>query len=310
MKKLFPLLLALVLIFSLAACAQKVPAASASAPAASSAAPASASAAAPASASAADSAKPATQKVLKVGMECAYAPYNWTQSDNSNGAVPIADSKDFANGYDVMIAKSLCDKLGYKLEIHKIDWDGLPMAVQAGTIDCAIDGISITAERQQTMDFSAPYYYANLVCLVLNNSKYASATGLSGLSGASATSQISTVWYDKFVPQIPNVNKLPAMDATGAMFAALQSKKCDVLVVDKPTALGAVAVNKDMKMLDFTANTADNFKFSDEDVNEGIECKKGNTELVNALNSILKNMTKDDFAKIMDDAIKVQPLSQ
>jgi putative lysine transport system substrate-binding protein len=77
-------------------------------------------------------------------MECGYAPYNWAQSDDSNGAVPIKGSNDYAYGYDVMIAKFLADKLGYELEIHKIDWDSLPVAVQAGTIDCVIAGQSIT----------------------------------------------------------------------------------------------------------------------------------------------------------------------
>ena len=66
--------------------------------------------------------------VLRVGMECAYAPYNWAQSDDSNGAIPIKDSNDYAYGYDVMIAKYLADKMGYEVEIYKIDWDSLPMA--------------------------------------------------------------------------------------------------------------------------------------------------------------------------------------
>ena len=48
--------------------------------------------------------------VLTVGMECAYAPYNWTQTDDSNGAVPIANMPgSYANGYDVMIAKRICE---------------------------------------------------------------------------------------------------------------------------------------------------------------------------------------------------------
>ena len=45
---------------------------------------------------------------LKVGLECAYPPFNWTQIDNSNGAVPISGTKEFAGGYDVEIAKKNC----------------------------------------------------------------------------------------------------------------------------------------------------------------------------------------------------------
>ena len=50
--------------------------------------------------------------VFTVSMECAYAPYNWTQTDDANGAVPIKDSNEYANGYDIMIAKKICEANG------------------------------------------------------------------------------------------------------------------------------------------------------------------------------------------------------
>ena len=64
-----------------------------------------------------------TQKedMLRVAMECAYAPYNWTQGDNSNGAVAISGTEDYAYGYDVMMAKKIADHLGKELEIVKLD---------------------------------------------------------------------------------------------------------------------------------------------------------------------------------------------
>ena len=55
---------------------------------------------------------------LTVGMECQYAPYNWTQLDDSNGAVPIANNPgSYANGYDVMMAKRICEAYGWELEV-------------------------------------------------------------------------------------------------------------------------------------------------------------------------------------------------
>ena len=64
--------------------------------------------------------------VLTVAMECAYAPYNWTQTDDSNGAVPISNVPgSYANGYDVMIAKKICEANGWELEIVQSDWDSL-----------------------------------------------------------------------------------------------------------------------------------------------------------------------------------------
>ena len=106
------------------------------------------------------------KKTLKVAMECGYAPYNWTQPDDSNGAVQISGSSDYAYGYDVMMAKKIADELGYDLEIVKLDWDSLVPAVQSGTVDCAIAGQSITSERLEMVDFTEPYMKATKVVIV------------------------------------------------------------------------------------------------------------------------------------------------
>ena len=311
MKRLLPLLLVLVLAVSLTACAQ-TPSPAASSPSASSAAPASPSAA-PETPSAAPSASTApsasARTVLKVGMECAYAPYNWTQPDDSNGAVPIYQSNDYAYGYDIMMAKLICEKYGWTLEVHKLAWDSIPLAVQSGEIDCGICGQSITSKRLEAMDFSTPYYYASIVVLTKADSKFAAATGLSGLAGATCTSQINTVWYDVCLPQIKDAKIQPAMDDTSAMLVSLKSGNCDLVVTDAPTAMAAAMVNPDLKMLDFTGKD-DNFKVSDEEINIGVSIKKGNKELVDAVNSVLATMTRADFDKMMQEAIKLQPLAQ
>lgn len=251
----------------------------------------------------------AKRPVLRVGMECIYAPYNWSQPDDSNGALPIKDSSDYAYGYDVMMAKKLADKMGYDVEIHKIDWDSLPMALTSGKVDCVIAGQSITAERLQTVDFTTPYYYASIVGLTMKDSKYADAEGLADLAGATCTSQLNTIWYNVCLPQIKDANILPAMESAPAMLVALFSGKCDLVVTDKPTALAACVAYPDMLMLDFSASN-DDFKVSDEEINIGISVKKGNTELLNALNDALSPLTKEDFTKMMDEAIAVQPLSK
>lgn len=247
-------------------------------------------------------------KTLKVAMECGYAPYNWTQPDDSNGAVPISDSSDYAYGYDVMMAKKIADELGYELEIVKLDWDSLIPAVQSGTIDCVIAGQSITSERLEMVDFTEPYYYASIVTLVKKDGKYAEAKGLSELAGATCTSQLGTIWYDKCLPQIKDANVLPAQESAPAMLVALNSGKCDLVVTDLPTAQAAMVAYPDFKTLDYT-DTDDNFEVSDEDVNIGVSVRKGNKELVDQINSVLSKMTADDYNKMMDEAISVQPLS-
>ena len=249
------------------------------------------------------------KKTLRVAMECSYAPYNWTQPDDSNGAVPIADSSDYADGYDVMMAKKIADELGYDLEIVKLDWESPIPAVQSGTVDCVIAGQSITSERLEMVDFTEPYYYATIVALVKKDNKYANAKGLSELDGATCTSQIATIWYDKCLPQIPNADVLPAQESAPAMEVALNSGKVDVVVTDMPTAQAALVAYPDFKLLDF-AGTGDDFEVSDEDINIGVSVQKGNKDLVDAINSVLKKMTADDYNEMMNEAISVQPLSE
>lgn len=111
--------------------------------------------------------------VLTIAMECAYAPYNWTQTDDSNGAVPIKDTNDFANGYDVMIAKRICEANGWELEVVRSDWDSLVPSVQTGVIDAVIAGQSMTKERSEQVDFAGPYYYATFAILVKDSSPLA-----------------------------------------------------------------------------------------------------------------------------------------
>ena len=247
--------------------------------------------------------------VLTVAMECAYAPYNWTQADDSNGAVPIKDSNNYANGYDVIIAKKLAEELGVELEIVKSDWDSLIPAVQSGTVDCVIAGQSITADRMQQVDFTEPYFYATIVTLTKSDSQYASAASVADLSGATATSQMNTIWYNNCLPQIPDANILPAQPDAPAMLVALNSGTCDIVVTDKPTGLAACVAYPDFTMLDFTG-TEGEFEVSDEDINIGISLKKGNTERKEKLDSVLSTMTEEDFTELMDQAISVQPLSK
>lgn len=251
----------------------------------------------------------ASDNILSVAMECGYAPYNWTQPTDANGAVPIADSNDFANGYDVMMAKYIAEELGMDLEIVKLDWDSLVPAVQSGTVDCVIAGQSITSARLQMVDFSDPYYYASIVCLVKSDSPYVNAKGVADLAGATCTSQMNTVWYDVCLPQIPDANILPAQDSAPAMLVALNADRVDLICTDMPTATAATVAYPDMVLLDFSGSD-DDFQVSQEEINIGISIRKGNTELKDKINAALSKLTVDDYNAMMNEAISVQPLAQ
>ena len=249
-----------------------------------------------------------SSNTLKVAMECGYAPYNWTQTTDANGAVRSSGSTEYAYGYDVMMAKLIAEKLGKNLEIVKLDWDSLVPAVQSGTVDCVIAGQSITSDRLQMVDFTTPYYYASIVCLVNEGSKYESAQGTSDLKGAVCTSQQNTVWYDVCLPQIENANILPAQESAPAMLVALSAGRVDLICTDMPTAQAALVAYPSFRLLDFT-NTDDNFVVSQEEINIGISVSKNNPELTAAINEVLATLTVEDFNAMMDEAISVQPLS-
>ena len=156
LKNTLALSLAAVMAAGLTACGSSADTASAASPAADSTAAESTEAAADTTAAPDGDGDPTT---LTVAMECAYAPYNWTQNDDANGAVEIRGSSDYAYGYDVMMAKKIGEALGQKVQIVKLDWDSLIPAVMSGDVDCVIAGQSITAERAAQVDFSDPYYY-------------------------------------------------------------------------------------------------------------------------------------------------------
>lgn len=301
MKKLLSIIMVLTMTLSLAACGG-------------SAAPAATEAPAVAPAAGSDVPAGLEDGVLTIAMECAYAPYNWTQTDDSNGAVPIANVPgSYANGYDVMIGKKIAEANGWQLEVIQSDWDSLVPGVQSGTFDAVIAGQSMTAERAEQVDFAGPYFYATIVCVTKADGKFANAASVADLAGGSCTAQIATIWYDQCLPQIKDAAIQTAAETAPAMLMALETDTVDFICTDMPTAQGAVAAYPDMKILDFSGTDGD-FQFSDEvraeNVNIGVSVTKGNTLLKDKIDAVLSTMTPDDMNALMEQAIAVQPLSE
>ena len=294
MRKITCLVLAMLLTLSLAACGGKTETTATTA--------------------AASSSTGVEDGVLTIAMECAYAPYNWTQGDDSNGAVPISNVPgSYANGYDVMIGKKIAEANGWQLEVIQSDWDSLVPGVQTGIFDAVIAGQSMTAERSEQVDFAGPYFYATIVCVTKKDSPFATAKSISDLAGGKCTAQIATIWYDQCLPQIEGANVQTAAETAPAMLMALETGSVDFICTDMPTAQGAVAAYPDMTILDFSGTDGD-FQFSDqvraENVNIGVSVKKGNTELKDKIDAVLSTMTQDDMNALMQQAIAVQPLSE
>ncbi len=242
---------------------------------------------------------------LRVGMECDYAPFNWTQTNKTKDAIPL-EGGGYADGYDVRIAQIIADGLGMELEVVKIEWGGLTMALEAGQIDAIIAGMSPTAERALTIDFSDPYYESELVIVVRKDSVYANAASLSDFSGAKITGQLSTFHYS-VIDQIPGVVKLNAMETFPAMIVALTAGGIDGYVSERPGALSAVAANSNLTFVEFDEGKG--FEASPEDVAISVGLKKG-SDLREKINQILQDVTKKDRQELMDWAIENQPLSE
>lgn len=243
------------------------------------------------------------KEVLRVAMSADYAPFDWLQEDDSNGAV-MTSNGSYMNGYDVLVAKYIAEKLDMDLEITQIDWDGLILSIQSGKVDCAIAGMSITSERSQSVDFSDPYYNANIVAA---DGPYADVVNITDFEGATLTSTLNTVWYDVLDQITDYATKDAALDTFASMVAAVHAGKIDGFTCDMPSAKSILVSNPDLKIIDFEGGIG--FEVSNEETDLGIPCQKGNTELVDKINEVLAGLSKEYRDAMMDQAVASQPVS-
>lgn len=240
---------------------------------------------------------------LRIGMEAAYAPFNWTQKDDSNGAVKIDGTNQYANGYDVQIAKKVAEKLGKKPLIVKTSWNGLIPALSSGKIDMIIAGMSPTAERKKEIAFSNSYYTSEPVMLVRKDGKYANATTLDDFKDAKVTSQQGVYLYN-LISQLKGSKKVTAMGDFAQMRQALESGVIDAYVSERPEALTAESANSNFKMIQFK----NGFKVGKEDATIAIGMKKGDSR-IDQINAALANISTKEQVKLMDDMVTKQPVS-
>ncbi|MDF2522003.1 MAG: transporter substrate-binding protein [Clostridia bacterium] len=243
----------------------------------------------------------ANENVFRVGLEAGYAPFNWTQMDASKGGVKIDGSAEYAGGYDVEIAKRIAEGLGKELVIVKTEWDGLVPALTSGKIDAIIAGMSPTAERKLTIDFSNNYYKSDLVMVVKKGGTYDNAASIQDFKGAKITAQLNTFHYT-VIDQIQGVSKEPAMDNFPAMRVALEAGIIDGYVSERPEGVSAEAANPNFKMVEFQ----EGFQTSDDDTAIAVGIAKG-SELTEKINEILAGISEEEQKAIMDEAIKNQP---
>ncbi|MGT2784275.1 ABC transporter substrate-binding protein/permease [Streptococcus merionis] len=241
---------------------------------------------------------------LRVGMEAAYAPFNWTQDDKSNGAVPIEGTTQYANGYDVQIAKKIADDMGKELLVVKTSWTGLIPALTSGKIDMIIAGMSPTEERKLEIAFSESYYTSEPVVVVSADGKYANATSIADFAGAKVTAQ-QGVWHVNLLTQLLEANIQTPMGDFSQMRQALLSGVIDAYISERPEAMTAETANSTFKMLTLDPG----FEVAESDAAIAVGLRKDDARIVQ-VNDTISKMTHDEQVALMDDMISKQPMEK
>lgn len=242
------------------------------------------------------------KKKLRVGMEANYAPFNWSQTTDKDGAWPISNSPgEYANGYDVYIAKRIAEGLGMELEIIKTEWDGLTPAVLSDRMDLIIAGMSPTAERKEQIDFSDRYYNSDLVIVLRNDSPFKNAKSIADFKGAKLTAQLNTFHYT-VLDDMTGIDKQTAMPDFPSMISATLSGQIDGYVSERPGAMAAVASNPKLIFVGFEQGKG--FNTSEEDTSVAVGLKK-NSPLTPKINEILSKISEEERAATMDHMVKL-----
>lgn len=239
---------------------------------------------------------------LVVGMECAYAPFNWMQSEEDADAVYVESSSGYCKGYDVTVAQHIANELGRPLEVKVVAWEGLIPALNSGSIDAIIAGMSYRPDRAEQVNFTEPYYFSDYVMLVPTDSDLVNATSLADFSGQRIVGQMGTN-YDTIIDQIEGVDHLPALASYPLIVNALNSGAADGAPAEKPTADSIVATNPNLTIVEF--DEGNGFTQDEEVTTEvSIALRKEDTDLLDQINTILNSIDKAQRDTWMQQAIE------
>ncbi|ARU61890.1 ABC transporter substrate-binding protein [Tumebacillus avium] len=221
------------------------------------------------------------KKTIVMGTSADYKPYEF--HDTAKGG-EVA-------GFDVDIAKSIADQLGYQLEIKDMDFNGLIPALQAGTVDFVMAGMTPTAERKQSVDFSDIYYEAKNTIVAKKGANLKTAETLSGKKVAVQLGSIQ----ETAAKDMKGLNIVP-LNKTGEIIQEIKAGRVDAAIIEDTVAKGFVQANPDLEF-----NTIPNT----EEAGSAIAFPK-NSKITADFNKALQGMKTsgqiDSFAKKWFDA--------
>lgn len=246
------------------------------------------------------------QEVLIVGMEADYAPFNWMETTKaSEYATKIDGQPGYADGFDVVVAKYIAEKLGRKLVIKAIDWDGLIVSLNNGDIDLIIAGMSPTAPRQLEVNFSDFYYRSENVIIVRKDSPYASATKLSDFAGAKVIAQKDTIQDDdEIYDQLVGSIRQTPLGSYAEITQSILSGVSDAFLAEMPVAKAVTSSHSDLTYVTFQEGMG--FDIAEENLQISVALRKSDTELLEQINQILATITNEQRESWMMGALERQ----
>jgi polar amino acid transport system substrate-binding protein len=219
--------------------------------------------AAPATASEPAAAAPAPKKTYTVGTDAAYAPF---ESQNEKGEIV---------GFDIEVLTAVAAKAGFDVKFVNTPWEGIFNTLAQGDRDMLISAITITDERKQTVDFAGPYFDAYQLMAVKENSKVAKFADLKKLKVGVQTGTTGDEVVTKLIGK--SSTNVKRFESTPLALKELEAGGVDAVVADNGVVVNYVTNNPGSKF-----KTVSDTAFTPEQY--GIAVKKGNTELMEALN--------------------------
>lgn len=248
---------------------------------------------------------------LVIGMEANYSPFNWTEysADNQYNYSIQGQTGQYAAGYDVDVARYIADYNDWNLEIQKMEWDNLIPSVNNGQINAILAGMTDTAEREESIDFSDIYYQSELVLITRKDDPDFADTDdfdLSDLAGLRLIAQTGTVEDDIIADWVDDygVTHLPATSDYQTAITDLTQDVADAVPAEDSVARAIVLADPD----DYQMVHFDQTVLSD-DVREGftvsIGLQKGDPDVIeDGINAALAALPDSVRSEWMQDAIE------
>ena len=241
-------------------------------------------------------------QVLRVGVECDHAPYNWEEDTQTESNFPLINNKGFyAEGYDVQMAAVIAEHIGAKVVFKKIVWDDLITALNRREIDAIFSGMVDTDARKKIIDFSIPYEVRKVEYAVLinRNSKYADVESIKELDGARMIAQKDSR-FDDVIEQIPNVQHFPSLPEQNKIIEEVRNFKVDGTVVNYDTGLSyAKTYYRELKVIRFSEGNG--FELGFTGLCAGV--RKTDTRLLESINDAIKEISMRKRQRIMDHVV-------